>query len=151
MSETFFGKNLKFLRKKMAVSQSHIGLQVGRKHTSIGNWENDYNEPNLKEISILAHFFGITIDEFLNKNLEDDADFTNNTGKNPPIEVKTTNVLLIEEAGMLHKMEEDLKQMRAEYDRRIQALEAQVFLKGWQPINNQLNEKEGLPPYNITK
>jgi DNA-binding XRE family transcriptional regulator len=142
MSETFFGSNLKFLRKKMAVSQSHIGLQVGRKHTSIGNWENDYNEPNLKEISTLAHFFGVSIDDMLNKNLENETGFTSNTGKTPPNPIKETKLLLIEDDGMLTKMEEEMKQMRAEYDRRLSKLEHIVLNPATLHVDNRLNEPE---------
>ena len=65
-----FSKNIKYLRKKSGKSQSDIGLQLNKAHTSIGNWEKGISEPSLSEIEQIARIFEITILELLTLDLE---------------------------------------------------------------------------------
>jgi len=65
----FFKTNLLALRKKRAVTQTDIGLQVNKGHTTIGNWEKGTTEPSLSELSILSQYFGISIDSLVNRDL----------------------------------------------------------------------------------
>jgi len=51
--------NLKYLRKEAGKSQSDIGLQLNKAHTSIGNWEKGISEPSLTEIEEIARIFEI--------------------------------------------------------------------------------------------
>lgn len=52
-------KNIKYLRKKLGKSQTDIGLQMNKAHTSIGNWEKQISEPSLSEIEQIASIFEI--------------------------------------------------------------------------------------------
>jgi DNA-binding XRE family transcriptional regulator len=56
----FLSSNLKFLRKKYNKSQSDIGYQLNKAHTSIGNWEKGISEPSLAEVEEIARIFEIT-------------------------------------------------------------------------------------------
>lgn len=57
--KNYFAKNLLHLRKKSGKSQTDIGLQLNKAHTSIGNWEKEISEPNFSEIEKIASFFEI--------------------------------------------------------------------------------------------
>lgn len=61
--------NLKYLRKKNATNQDTLGLQVNKKATTIGNWENGLSEPNITEILIISKYFGVSVDELLTIDL----------------------------------------------------------------------------------
>jgi transcriptional regulator with XRE-family HTH domain len=69
MPTIHFAKNLKFLRKKMAITQTELGLKLDRKHTSIGNWESGFNQPSMKDLVEISIIFGISIDDLLNNDL----------------------------------------------------------------------------------
>lgn len=71
MSTINFGNNLKFLRKKKGITQTELGVQLERKHTSIGNWESGFNQPSLTDLVKIAIIFGISIDDLLNSDLSD--------------------------------------------------------------------------------
>lgn len=132
--------NLKFLRKKFNKTQGQLALELGTTQQTIGNWEKGDNKPDLYDLIKLTNIFGVSVDEFLKENLENQLGFTNKTGKKGSISIKETKVLLIEDASMLHDMQYELRQMRAEYDRRLSILESKLL--GWQDIGNRVNEPE---------
>lgn len=66
---TFLSTNLKFLRKKFNKSQSDIGYQLKKAHTSIGNWEKAISEPSLAEIEEIARIFEISPADLLYTDL----------------------------------------------------------------------------------
>lgn len=68
--KTNLSKNLKFLRSKSGKNQTEIGLQLGKAHTSIGNWEKGISEPSLEEISELARIFEISPSDLIYSDLE---------------------------------------------------------------------------------
>ena len=65
----FFPANLKYLRKKKAISQGELALQLNKAHTSIGNWEKGLSEPSLAEIAFIASLFEIEMNELLTIDL----------------------------------------------------------------------------------
>jgi putative transcriptional regulator len=60
-----FSRNIKFLRLVNNKSQSDIGLQLNKAHTSIGNWEKGISEPSLEEIEEIARIFEISAKDLL--------------------------------------------------------------------------------------
>lgn len=66
---TFLSTNLKFLRKKFRKSQSDIGFQLNKAHTSIGNWEKGISEPSLAEVDEIARIFEIMPSDLLYTDL----------------------------------------------------------------------------------
>lgn len=62
-------KNLKYLRKKSGKSQTELGSQLGKAHTSIGNWEKGLAEPSLTEIGEIARIFEISPEALLFSDL----------------------------------------------------------------------------------
>lgn len=138
MSQIFFSDNLKYYRKKHGKNQADIGFMVNKRGTAVSSWESNLSQPSLADVAIIADYFGVSVGDFIGKNMADSEVNSKKTDKKPPMEVKTTNVLLIEDATMLTKMEEDLKQMRAEYDRRLTIVEAKLL--GWKEVGNRVNE-----------
>jgi transcriptional regulator with XRE-family HTH domain len=70
MKNKIWRKNLKFLRKKNAKTQSDVGFALNCKQQVIGNWENGIGSPDFEQIGILTRFLGISADDFLFTDLE---------------------------------------------------------------------------------
>ena len=67
----FFGKNLKYLRKKRGITQQEIADLIGRKSTSsVSDWEAGRTTPNAGNISKIASYFGLRIDAMMENDLE---------------------------------------------------------------------------------
>lgn len=77
------GKRLKNLRIEKGVTQKELADALNLTRQAIGLWENDQRDPDLFNVKMLARFFDITTDEFL--------DFENTSMSN----VKTTSDLKI--------------------------------------------------------
>lgn len=58
-----FGRNLKTLIGKLAISQASIESVVGKRQTTISNWINGKTEPDASDLVKLGDFFGIAIDD----------------------------------------------------------------------------------------
>lgn len=54
----------------MSISQEQLALQVEKRQTTIGNWENKISEPSINEVVTLSNFFGISLDDLVLKDLE---------------------------------------------------------------------------------
>jgi phage repressor protein C with HTH and peptisase S24 domain len=67
--EKLLPKNIKFLRKKMSINQTEIGLQLNKTHKIVSNWETGFSEPSYEDIIGIGNFFGISIDDLLTKDL----------------------------------------------------------------------------------
>lgn len=63
------GKNITFLRKKNNITQSSIGLAIGKHANTISNWEHDISMPNVDELVKLSNILGITVDILIKEDL----------------------------------------------------------------------------------
>lgn len=63
-------KNLRYLRRKRSERQADIAIRVKKKQNTIGNWENGISEPNIRELSILSHYFDVSLEELISADLE---------------------------------------------------------------------------------
>lgn len=59
----WFGKNLRYLRKRAGLSQEAIGDLIGKKFTTVQRYEVGDNEPSLENASKLATFFNVSLRE----------------------------------------------------------------------------------------
>lgn len=64
--------NLKFLRKKSGKTQDALSSAVNIGRTTIANYEAGISEPNVETLMLFANFFGVTVDDLLSKNLEEE-------------------------------------------------------------------------------
>jgi transcriptional regulator with XRE-family HTH domain len=58
-----FGKNLKTLITKLAISQASIEAVVDKRQTTISNWINGKTSPDAEDLVKLSDFFGVAIDD----------------------------------------------------------------------------------------
>lgn len=79
MPNTFFGKNLKFLRKSNGLSQTDLGKNLGLNRNNIASYESGLAEPNIKNLIVICTFFDIELREMLEVDL---------TATNPLTETK---------------------------------------------------------------
>lgn len=79
-----FGKNLRYLRHKQRVSQEALAEKLGYKnYTTIQKWESNISEPSVERLKLIAEFFGVSMDELLNRDLTTgDRDTYGNHGDN---------------------------------------------------------------------
>jgi transcriptional regulator with XRE-family HTH domain len=71
-----FPENLRFLRKRLGLSQEELAEKVGLNRGNIASYEKGGVEPNLSTLRTMASFFEISIDMLLEDNLES-FDFEN--------------------------------------------------------------------------
>jgi len=83
-----FARNLKILRKISGKSQAELALIVNKGQTTIGNWETGMSEPNMEEMILLSNFFGVSLNDFLIKELTHDLE-TQNMVNEDPVPYKT--------------------------------------------------------------
>ena len=66
----FFPKNLRYLRRKLGQNQAQLSNLVNKKQNTIGNWENAVSEPGIRELSIIAKYFGVSLETLVSVDLE---------------------------------------------------------------------------------
>lgn len=103
-----FRKNLKFLREKSGKNQTEVGSYMEKSHTSIGNWEKGLSEPSMDEIVKLASFFGISAQDLLFKDLENDVQESPQVVAAEPEKQYTTSEMSAE----MQKLREDMEALK---------------------------------------
>lgn len=63
--------NIKFLRKKKGLTQQQFADQVGIKRSLVGAYEEERAEPKYELLKILALFFDVSIDDFINETINE--------------------------------------------------------------------------------
>jgi len=64
---TFFGRNLKFLRRLHGLSQTQIAEKVGMKRNNIASYESGMVEPNIVKFLAVCSYFKVDTVEMLEK------------------------------------------------------------------------------------
>lgn len=62
-------QNLKYLREQRGMSQQELAEVLEISQAAVGNWENEHREPDLKTIIRLAEYFGVSLNDFILKDL----------------------------------------------------------------------------------
>ncbi|WP_316820066.1 LexA family transcriptional regulator [Pedobacter gandavensis] len=63
--------NLKYLRKKKGLTQQQFADAMGIKRSLVGAYEEDRAEPKYDLLKKIADYYELTIDEFINENIND--------------------------------------------------------------------------------
>lgn len=66
---SLFSNRLKSLRKEKGLTQEKFAETVERSRSTISGWEIEGKEPNIKDLCMLANFFGVSVD-YLTGNAE---------------------------------------------------------------------------------
>lgn len=67
--KTYISTNLKYLRSKKGKSLNDIATICNKTDAAIHYWENGTREPNVFDITKLANYFDISVDDLLSKDL----------------------------------------------------------------------------------
>lgn len=65
----YFNKNLKYVRKKLGLSQDEIAQKMGVDRTSISRWENDKMDITVDNAILTAKALNVPVIDFLCKDL----------------------------------------------------------------------------------
>lgn len=69
MDNNYFGKNLRFLRKKFKLSQPQLGDKIGKSESTIQMYEQGKRMPVMGTVTTLSRIFGIPINDIINTDL----------------------------------------------------------------------------------
>lgn len=70
MTSHTMGERIKMARKAKGLTQKQLGEIIGAAHTSISNWENDQNYPDMDTITRLLETLDISANHLLGNDLE---------------------------------------------------------------------------------
>jgi transcriptional regulator with XRE-family HTH domain len=65
----FLSSNLKFMRKRMGLTQDEASEKMGISRTKINAYENEHSEPTIDSLVLIAGFYGINVDTFIKNDL----------------------------------------------------------------------------------
>lgn len=66
-----FAKNIKYLRKKRGLSQQALADKLGyRSNVAVHKWESGENTPAVDSVKLLAHLFGVSMEDITSVDLE---------------------------------------------------------------------------------
>jgi transcriptional regulator with XRE-family HTH domain len=65
----YFQANLKYLRKSKALTQGDLANKIGVNRPKIGSYEEGRAEPKFETLQNISHFFQVTLDDLLEKDL----------------------------------------------------------------------------------
>lgn len=66
-----YGKNIRYLRRRRGLKQDDLAELLGLKsYTAIQHWETEHSQPNLGQLKILADYFGYSMSDIANTDLE---------------------------------------------------------------------------------
>lgn len=68
---SIISSNIKYLRKKKGLTQQQFADQIGVKRSLVGAYEEQRAEPKYDLLKIIALFFEVSIDEFINETIDD--------------------------------------------------------------------------------
>ena len=66
--ELYIGQNLKNFRKARNLTQEEVAKHLGISFQSISKWERNDGYPDITMLPVLAHYYGVTIDELIGMN-----------------------------------------------------------------------------------
>lgn len=77
MLKNFFASNLVHLRSLHNKTQTDIGLQVSKGHTTIGNWEKGKNLPSASDAYVISQYFEIDANDLMFTDLKKESVLSN--------------------------------------------------------------------------
>jgi|GEM_PF-4528787 len=66
----FFSPNLKYLLKRLGISQLELAMSISRKQTTVSNWINGNSVPDVDDLVKIHHYFGISTDVLIMIDME---------------------------------------------------------------------------------
>ena len=66
--ELYIGQNLKRFRKERNLTQEEVAGHLGISFQSISKWERNDGYPDITMLPVLAHYYGVTVDDLIGMN-----------------------------------------------------------------------------------
>lgn len=60
-----YGKKLRRLRKSRKMTMREMGAELNIPFTTLGNYEREDREPNIKTLILLADYFKVKVDDLI--------------------------------------------------------------------------------------
>jgi transcriptional regulator with XRE-family HTH domain len=76
MKKYCFGDNLIYLRKMYKLSQTQLGVIVGKTHSAISNWERGTREPSDADVQAFCEHFGLSPADLMYRRLDEQVKAT---------------------------------------------------------------------------
>ena len=111
----FFGKNLKYLRKRQGLTQQHLADVVGRKKSIVGNYEKGNVEASIETVQKIANYFTTNWVSLLGTDFSIAVADEKATDNNHATTAATINELVA------------IRKENAQKDKKIEKLEAQIL------------------------
>lgn len=86
--------NLVELRKSRKLKQSDLADKIGYSDKTISRWENGSSVPDIASLSILADFYGISLDDIVKENANEKASLENKSKRREEIVSELTMLSL---------------------------------------------------------
>jgi transcriptional regulator with XRE-family HTH domain len=64
-----FAENIRSLRKSKNMTLEELGEVLGKRKSTLSNWENGHRTPKLSELPAIAKFFKVTISQLLEEKI----------------------------------------------------------------------------------
>jgi len=87
----FISENIKYLRKKKQLTQDELALKIGVKRSMIGSYEESRAIPKLSLLQALAHYFEISLNDLLDKDLRS----TNTNKEQSEVDLQGNNLRVL--------------------------------------------------------
>ena len=65
VSMSFLAENLRVLRKQQGLTQAQFAEKIGSNRSAIGAYEEGRADPRLSTLTLMARYFGVTIDDLI--------------------------------------------------------------------------------------
>lgn len=88
-------ENIRFLRKEAGLTQAELAERVGVNRPVIGAYEEGRAEPRIQTLKLMAHFFKVSVDDILDKDLSTGEHSADVSGKS----LRVLTVSVDEDAG----------------------------------------------------
>lgn len=73
MSQSFAGKNLKYLRKQRGFTQEEFAVELGIKRSLLGAYEEERAEPRIEVLEKISDGFQVSLDALLRSDLSENS------------------------------------------------------------------------------
>ena len=68
--ETYFGDNIKFLRKRRGRTQDDVAHAINMKRSTLSGYENHVSEPGIESLIAFSDYFNVAVDTLLKVDLQ---------------------------------------------------------------------------------
>lgn len=125
--DNFISLNIKHLRAENKLDQHMLGDVIGVSRDVVSSYERGKAVPKLETIQLLCKHFGISLDDFINRDLRNlEKIVPGDYYKDPLIGMLANAPKGSMETGPMYNMIQDYRRMLDDKDKIIKMLEAEI-------------------------